>query len=87
MICLSESPISFTERSVARRAAILRPQLRASTACTPAKAYVADCWVCDAFGRIDPGLNTSLVPVRKEDFAHPHHQHPPKGPVDVTVTL
>jgi hypothetical protein len=21
----------------------------------PAKAYVADCWVCDAFGRIDPG--------------------------------
>jgi hypothetical protein len=54
---------------------------------TPAKAYVADCWVCDAFSRIDPGLNTLLVPVRKEDFAHPHHQQPPKGPVDVTVTL
>ena len=50
---------------------------------TPAKAYVADCWVCDAFGRIDPGLN--IAPFWKEDFAH--HQHPPKGPVDVTVTL
>ena len=24
---------------------------------TPAKAYVADCWVCDAFRRIAPGLN------------------------------
>jgi hypothetical protein len=34
----------------------------------PAKAYVADCWVCDAFGRIDPGLNVSPVPVRKEDL-------------------
>jgi hypothetical protein len=32
----------------------------------PSKAYVADCWVCDAF--IDPGLNVSPVPVRKEDF-------------------
>jgi hypothetical protein len=29
----------------------------------PAKAYVADCWVCDAFGRIDPGLNVAPVPV------------------------
>jgi hypothetical protein len=54
---------------------------------TPAKAYVADCWVCDAFGRMDPGLNTSLIPVRKEDFADPHHQQPPKRTVDVTVTL
>ena len=43
---------------------------------TPAKAYVADCWVCDAFGRIDPSTEH-----------HPHHQHPPKMPVDVTVTL
>jgi hypothetical protein len=23
----------------------------------PSKAYVADCCFCDAFGRIDPGLN------------------------------
>ena len=28
---------------------------------TPAKAYVADCWVCDAFGRIDPGLNITRI--------------------------
>lgn len=34
----------------------------------PPQAYVADCWVCDAFGRIDPGLNVSPVPVRKEDL-------------------
>jgi hypothetical protein len=53
---------------------------------TPAKAYVADCWVCDALGRMDR-LNTSLVPVRKEDFADPHHQQPLREPVDVTVTL
>lgn len=32
----------------------------------PPKAYVADCWVCDAFGRIDPGLNVSPIPVRHE---------------------
>jgi hypothetical protein len=35
---------------------------------TPPGAYVADCWVCDAFGRVDPGLNVSPVPVRKEDL-------------------
>ena len=35
---------------------------------TPHEALVADCWVCDAFGRIDPGLNVSPVPVRKEDL-------------------
>lgn len=34
----------------------------------PARAYVADCWVCDAFGRVDPGLSHSPVPVRKEDL-------------------
>jgi hypothetical protein len=34
----------------------------------PRDAYVADCWVCDAYGRIDPGLNVSPVPVRKEDL-------------------
>ena len=32
----------------------------------PGDAYVADCWVCDAFGRVDPGLNVSPIPVRKE---------------------
>lgn len=31
-------------------------------------AFVADCWVCDAHGRIDPGLNVSPIPVRKEDL-------------------
>ena len=35
---------------------------------TPPRAYVADCWVCDAFGRVDPGLNVSPVPVRREDL-------------------
>lgn len=34
----------------------------------PKDAYVADCWVCDAHGRIDPGLNVSPIPVRKEDL-------------------
>lgn len=34
----------------------------------PRDAYVADCWVCDAHGRIDPGLNASPIPVRKEDL-------------------
>jgi hypothetical protein len=34
----------------------------------PTNAWIADCWVCDAFGRIDPGLNVSPVPVRKEDL-------------------
>ena len=28
---------------------------------TPAKAYVADCWVCDAFGRIDPALSITRI--------------------------
>lgn len=35
---------------------------------TPPRAYVADCWDCDAFGRVDPGLNVSPVPVRREDL-------------------
>jgi hypothetical protein len=55
----------------------------------PPDAYVADCWVCDRFGRIDPGLNVSPIPVRKEDLgripkpgaatvARPHrHEHFP----------
>ena len=34
----------------------------------PQGAYIADCWVCDPFGRIDPGLNVSPIPVRKEDL-------------------
>jgi hypothetical protein len=34
----------------------------------PKEAFVADCWVCDAHGRIDPGLNVSPIPVRKEDL-------------------
>lgn len=34
----------------------------------PHNATIADCWVCDAFGRIDHGLNVSPVPVRKEDL-------------------
>jgi len=34
----------------------------------PRDAYVADCWVCDSHGRIDPGLNVSPIPVRKEDL-------------------
>ena len=34
----------------------------------PPDAYVADCWVCDRFGRIDPGLNVSPIPVRKENL-------------------
>jgi hypothetical protein len=33
-----------------------------------ADAYVADCWVCDRFGRVDPGLSASPIPVRKEDL-------------------
>ncbi len=32
----------------------------------PRDAFVADCWVCDAHGRI--GLNVSPIPVRKEDL-------------------
>lgn len=34
----------------------------------PQDAFVADCWVCDALGRIDPGLNVSPIPVRKDDI-------------------
>ena len=34
----------------------------------PRDAYVADCWVCDAHGRVDPGLNVSPIPVRKENL-------------------
>lgn len=34
----------------------------------PPRAWVADCWVCDAFGRIDPGLSASPIPVRKQDL-------------------
>ena len=34
----------------------------------PPDAYVADCCVCDLFGRIDPGLNVSPIPVRKENL-------------------
>jgi len=34
----------------------------------PRNAFVADCWVCDSHGRIDPGLNVSPIPVRKEDL-------------------
>jgi hypothetical protein len=34
----------------------------------PPDAWIADCWVCDQFGRIDPGLNVSPIPVRKEDL-------------------
>ena len=34
----------------------------------PPDAYVADCWVCDRFGRIDLGLNVSPIPVRKENL-------------------
>ena len=34
----------------------------------PRNAFVADCWVCDSHGRIDPGLNLSPIPVRKEDL-------------------
>ncbi len=34
----------------------------------PSQAFVADCWVCDSFGRVDPGLNVSPVPVRKESL-------------------
>jgi hypothetical protein len=52
-----------------------RPGLTAT--CPPASdippdAYVADCWVCDPFGRIDPGLNVSPISVRKENLG-PHH--------------
>jgi hypothetical protein len=35
---------------------------------TPPGAYVADYWVCDAFGRVDQGLSVSPIPVRKEDL-------------------
>ena len=35
---------------------------------TPARAYIADCWGCDEFGRIDPGLKVSPIPVRHEDL-------------------
>jgi len=34
----------------------------------PRDAFVADCWVCDAHGRVDPGLSNSPIPVRKEDL-------------------
>ena len=34
----------------------------------PPDAYVADCWVCDRFGRIDLGFNVSPIPVRKENL-------------------
>ncbi len=34
----------------------------------PQDAFVDDCWVCDSRGRIDPGLNVSPIPVRKEDL-------------------
>jgi len=34
----------------------------------PHGAFVADCWVCDTHGRIDPGLSVSPIPVRKEDL-------------------
>jgi len=34
----------------------------------PCDAFVAACWVCDSLGRIDPGLNVSPIPVRKEDL-------------------
>lgn len=34
----------------------------------PQDAFVADCWVCDSRGRIDPGLDVSPIPVRKEDL-------------------
>jgi len=34
----------------------------------PSDAFVADCWVCDSLGRIDPGLNVSPIPVRKKDL-------------------
>lgn len=34
----------------------------------PKEAFVADCWVCDSHGRIDPGLNVSPIPVRKQDL-------------------
>ena len=36
----------------------------------PPEAYVADCWACDRFRRIDPGpgLNVSPIPVRKENL-------------------
>lgn len=35
---------------------------------TPPKAWLADCWVCDEWGRIDPGLNVSPIPVRFSDL-------------------
>ena len=34
----------------------------------PPRAFVGDCWVCDAFGSVDLGLNASPIPVRKEDL-------------------
>jgi hypothetical protein len=34
----------------------------------PPDVWIADCWVCDPFGRIDPGFNASSIPVRKEDL-------------------
>jgi len=34
----------------------------------PRDTFIADCWVCDANGRVDPGLNISPIPVRKEDM-------------------
>jgi len=36
----------------------------------PAKAWIADCWVCDSNGHIDPGLSASPIPVRKEDLGN-----------------
>ncbi len=34
----------------------------------PQDAFVADLWVCDSHGHVDPGLNVSPIPVRKEDL-------------------
>ena len=34
----------------------------------PPRCHLADCWVCDEFRRIDPGLNASPIPVRHEDL-------------------
>ena len=78
MICLRESAISVC-------GAIYRAKSRypsASAPClncvTPTKVHVADCWACDAFGRIDPALTLCGV--------HPQ-LYPPKAPVDVTLCV
>jgi hypothetical protein len=34
----------------------------------PPRCHLADCWVCDEFGRIDPGLSASPIPVRHQDL-------------------